>query len=470
MRWLTRVLSSFVHRVRTSLRYRLVFLTALTIIMAAVIAGVGTYQAARVSLYSQLDLELLAIADRTAAQIATDFEENTISNVSSLSAENVVVILVAANGNVDTLLGDAEILIGPSEIAVARIQTGSSARDGQSTAGAEYRIVAIPFIETSKGEAYALVIARTLGPTSSGLANLSALQWVIGITAVALAIVAAIFVASATLNPIRELTSVVSGITSTDELTTIEVRGASEVAELERSFNLMMESLTASRNQQDRLIADAGHELRTPLTSLRTNIELLIADETAKMLPVGARSEILSDVAAQLGEFTSLINDLVVLSRGDDMPRNFIVLNFAEVIERAIARVQRRGPSLTFDVRLKPFFVMGDYVTLERAVTNLLDNAVKFSPEGTTITVRLNNSGLVISDQGPGIAPEDAAHIFERFYRSDSSRNTPGTGLGLSIVDHTVNAHGGTITVESPPGGGAVFTVHIPEAVFDDSE
>ncbi|MCL2785396.1 MAG: hypothetical protein FWD55_08175, partial [Propionibacteriaceae bacterium] len=96
MRWLTRVLSSFVHRVRTSLRYRLVFLTALTIIMAAVIAGVGTYQAARVSLYSQLDLELLAIADRTAAQIATDFEENTISNVSSLSAENVVVILVAA--------------------------------------------------------------------------------------------------------------------------------------------------------------------------------------------------------------------------------------------------------------------------------------------------------------------------------------------------------------------------------------
>ncbi|MCL2785097.1 MAG: HAMP domain-containing histidine kinase, partial [Propionibacteriaceae bacterium] len=367
-------------------------------------------------------------------------------------------------------LGDAEILIGPSEIAVARIQTGSSARDGQSTAGAEYRIVAIPFIETSKGEAYALVIARTLGPTSSGLANLSALQWVIGITAVALAIVAAIFVASATLNPIRELTSVVSGITSTDELTTIEVRGASEVAELERSFNLMMESLTASRNQQDRLIADAGHELRTPLTSLRTNIELLIADETAKMLPVGARSEILSDVAAQLGEFTSLINDLVVLSRGDDMPRNFIVLNFAEVIERAIARVQRRGPSLTFDVRLKPFFVMGDYVTLERAVTNLLDNAVKFSPEGTTITVRLNNSGLVISDQGPGIAPEDAAHIFERFYRSDSSRNTPGTGLGLSIVDHTVNAHGGTITVESPPGGGAVFTVHIPEAVFDDSE
>jgi len=469
MRWLASVLTTFNQSVRTSLRYRLVILTALTIVIGAAISGVGTYQAARVSLYSQLDLELLSIAESTAGQIAVDFEENTVSSATSLDAENVIVVVVGANTNIQVMLGDANdpLAIGDNEIAVARIQIGSSARDGQTTDGTRYRIVAVPFVDSTSQDAYALVIARELGPTSTSLANLATLQWIIGVAAIVLCIIVAIFVAAATLNPIRQLTSVVSGITSADELTTIEVRGTSEVAELERSFNLMMESLTESRKQQNRLIADAGHELRTPLTSLRTNIELLIADESAKMLPEGARSEILSDVAAQLGEFTSLINDLVALSRGDVAP-NLIAIDFSEVVSRAISRAQRRGPSMVFDVVLEPVYVMGDVVTLERAVTNLLDNAVKFSPQGGRITVRLNSRGLVICDEGPGISDEDIPHVFERFYRSDSSRNTPGTGLGLSIVDHTVTAHGGTVEVARAPSGGAMFTVHLPEVEPDE--
>jgi two-component system sensor histidine kinase MprB len=295
-------------------------------------------------------------------------------------------------------------------------------------------------------------------------------QWVISASAILLCVLAAVFVAGATLNPIRQLTSVVSRITSTGELSTIEVQGPSEVAELEQSFNMMMESLAVSRKQQNRLIADAGHELRTPLTSLRTNIELLIADEKAQMLPEGARPQILSDVAAQLGEFTALVNDLVVLSRGDVEPRNLIALDFSEVVSRAIARTQRRGPSMVFDVSLEPIYVMGDAVALERAVTNLLDNAVKYSPQGGVITVTLDADGLVVLDEGPGISDEDIPHIFERFYRSDSSRNTPGTGLGLSIVDHTITAHGGTIEVASGSLGGAKFTVHLPEVTEDEVE
>ena len=469
MRWLSSPLISFAVSVRTSLRYRLVFLTALTIVIGAAISGVGTYQAARVSLYSQLDLELLSIAESTAGQIAVDFEENTVSSATSLDAENVVVVVVGANTNEKMLLGDntAPLDIGANEIAVARIQIGSSARDGETSNGTKYRIVAVPFVDSTSQDAYALVIARDLGPTSTSLANLATLQWIIGLVAIVLCIIVAIFVAGATLNPIRQLTSVVSGITSADELTTIEVRGPSEVAELERSFNMMMESLAESRKQQNRLIADAGHELRTPLTSLRTNIELLIADESAKMLPEGARSEILSDVAAQLGEFTSLINDLVALSRGDVAP-NLVETDFSDVVSRAISRAQRRGPSLVFDVEMEPTYVMGDPVTLERAVTNLLDNAVKFSPQGGRITVRLDSGELVICDEGPGVSDEDIPHIFERFYRSDSSRNTPGTGLGLSIVDQTVTAHGGTVEVSRAESGGAKFTVRLPEIEPED--
>ena len=470
MRVLRRVITSFTRAVVTSLRYRLVLLTALTIVMAVAMSGIGVYQAARVSFYGQLDQELLAIAESTAEQMSVDLKESTVSSLTSLDTENVLVLLVGANTNRRVFIGDESALgmLGPYEFAVARIQTGSSARDGSIASGTLYRIVAVPFIDRSTGDAYALVVARELGPTADGLANLAAMQWLIGLVAVLLCVIAATFVATATLNPIRQLTSVVSKITATDKLSTIEVQGALEIADLERSFNTMMESLTASRTQQERLIADAGHELRTPLTSLRTNIELLIADETSKMLPDGARTEILSDVAAQLGEFTSLVNDLVMLSRGDVAPSSLFPLDFSGVVDRAVARAVRRGPGLVFDVVTTPVYVLGDPVALERAVTNLLDNAVKFSPPGGRITVRLDPRGLRIEDEGPGVAEEDIPHIFDRFYRSDSSRNTPGTGLGLSIVDHTVTAHQGTVEVSRAASGGACFLVCLPEVEPDE--
>jgi len=465
MRWLKEHLVLFGHSVRTSLRYRLVLLTTLTIVMGTAIAGVGTYEAARVSLYDQLDIELLSIAEDTAQQISADFQQNEASSTASLDTANVVVILVGANTNENILIGDVDSppLIGAQEITVARVQAGDSTRNGMSTTGVWYRIVAVPFTDATTGDAYALVIARELGPTSNGLNSLATLQWIISIVAIVLCVIAAILVAGATLSPIQRLTSAVTDVTSSDELSTIEVQGPAEVADLERSFNKLMESMEASRTQQNRLIADAGHELRTPLTSLRTNTELLIADEKSKMLSDEARSQILSDVAAQLGEFTSLVNDLVSLSRGDVTPGNLVTLDFAEVVDRAIHRAQRRGPSMVFDIAVEPRYVMGDAVTLERAVTNLLDNAVKYSPQGGTITVRLNQEGLVISDEGPGISEQDIPHVFERFYRSDSSRNTPGTGLGLSIVDQTITAHGGTVEVSRAPSGGAQFTVRLPE-------
>ncbi|MDR0782454.1 MAG: HAMP domain-containing histidine kinase [Propionibacteriaceae bacterium] len=471
MRFLQRVIRAGMR----SLRYRLVLLTALTIILGAAITGVGTYQAARVSLYNQLDLGLLALAD----QMARDLRESTVSELQgSWSAnlgsatENVVVMLVAANTNKSVLIGEEnmERLIAAPELLVARVQSGISKRDERFETGVEYRVIAVPFVEETTGDGYALVVARDLSPTTAGLSSLATMQWMIGLTAISLSVMAAVFVAHTTLRPIRQLTEVLSEITATDQLTTIEVEGTSEVAELERSFNSMMESLSGSRKQQTRLIADAGHELRTPLTSLRTNIELLIADESSKMLPEGARSEIYSDVAAQLGEFTSLINDLVLLARDDVMPSSLMALDLSVVVTRAVARAKRRGPALNVAVRVNPYYVMGDAVSLERAVTNLLDNAVKFSPAGGTIWVSLDSTGLCIEDEGPGIAQEDVPHIFERFFRSDSSRNEPGTGLGLSIVDHTITAHHGTIELSRARSGGAKFTVQLPQVDPDEVE
>lgn len=173
-------------------------------------------------------------------------------------------------------------------------------------------------------------------------------------------------------------------------------------------------------------------------------------------------------MAAQLGEFTSLVADLVQLSREDNLQRDPIEVDFADIVASSVDRARRRGPGINFDVVLSPLYLTGDPSTLERAVTNLLDNAVKFSPPDGTITVHLEGDRLTIADQGPGIAAEDLPHVFDRFYRSDRARNTPGTGLGLSIVAHTVNGHGGWVWAGNAEGGGAEFVLHLPGEVPDD--
>ncbi len=187
-----------------------------------------------------------------------------------------------------------------------------------------------------------------------------------------------------------------------------------------------------------------------------------IADEKAGMLPQGARGDILRDIAAQLGEFTALVGDLVHLSREDGPQAAREPVDLADLIANGVTRAKRRGPSLHFEVDLQPLYLVGEPDTLERAFTNLLDNAVKFSPPGGTVRVQMDGQTIRISDEGPGIAEEDLPHIFERFYRSDRARNTPGTGLGLSIVAHTINSHGGWVKAGQAKSGGAEFTVVLP--------
>jgi len=200
---------------------------------------------------------------------------------------------------------------------------------------------------------------------------------------------------------------------------------------------------------------------------MRTNVELLVADEQSGMLPTGARTEILGDIAAQLGEFTSLVADLALLSRDESAAPVAQPTELADVVERAVVRARRRSHAQDFDVDLAPSLVLGEPDSLERAVLNLIDNAIKFSPEGGTVHVRLAGGVLTVADDGPGIAAEDLPHVFDRFYRSDKSRNTPGTGLGLSIVAHTIATHGGEVAAGNRPQGGAIFTVKLPLAPAD---
>lgn len=465
MTWLRALLRLHTER-GSSLQGRLARTMAFGVAIAVLFIGTAAYLTARRSMLDQLDQELVEVASYAAGPISTDVEGLGGLNASALQAANVSLILVRTDGQVWRVQGmRASINPGVEEIAIARTQQGSSTRSTVGNDGTPYRVVAVP-LNTDSGR-FAIVLARPLGPTLLTLRQIATSVSLLGLIFIGVAGGMGFYSGRRLMRPLRELSTAVTRVSETDELNPIGTYSDDELGDLSRSFDTMMHSLASSRDRQRRLIADAGHELRTPLTSMRTNVELLVADEKSGMLPPGARGEILADVAAQLGEFTSLVGDLVQLSRDDVVSPSPEPLDFAEVVAAAVDRARRRGPNLAFDVRLEPLFIIGEPDTLERAVTNLLDNAVKFSPEGGTVHVRLRGEELTIWDEGPGIAESDLPKIFDRFYRSNKARNTPGTGLGLSIVLHTINAHGGTVEAANEPGAGAKFTVRLPAAPSD---
>lgn len=266
------------------------------------------------------------------------------------------------------------------------------------------------------------------------------------------------------LRPVRRLTTAVEEIARTEKLDPLPIEGDDEIARLAAAFNQMLTSLAASRDRQRRLVADAGHELRTPLTSLRTNLDLLSQADSAGGLPPEARAELLSDVRAQIEELTTLIGDLVELARDEPLTHVVESVDLSEVLDRALVRVRRRAPGVAFDSRAAPWWVVGEQAGIERAVTNLLDNAAKWSPEGGTVHVCLADGVLTVDDEGSGIAPHDLPHVFDRFYRSEESRSMPGSGLGLSIVRQVAERHAGPSRPATPPAAAPASPCGCPAA------
>ncbi len=448
-----------------SLQGRLALLTGTSVALAVFFVGTTAFFITRFSLIDQLDDELLSSARAAATLIAAD-PSNDISSLTGPGVTDQWLAVVSASGETEPSSGEVITFTGgPPEIAVARMQTGSSARSVDVGAATDYRMVSVPLElldSNNQPTRHAVMFGRPLTALTSTLQSLWLVILVSGIVGILVTTLTALWAAQVALAPVRRLSMAVSNVTSTNQLNPIRIYGRDDLGELTKSFNSMLKSLQSSREQQRQFIADASHELRTPLTSMRTNIELLVADDKAGMLPEGARSEILDDVSAQLGEFSALVGDLVALTRDDHLQRKMEPLDLSEVVASALARAKRRGPGITFDVHLDHTRCLGDSQNLERAITNLLDNAVKFSPPEGTVTVRLEDGVITIVDEGRGIDEDDIEHIFDRFYRSDRARNTPGTGLGLAIVAHTATAHGGTVRVGNHPDGGARFVLRVP--------
>ena len=444
---------------RRSLASRVTLLTTMAVGFAVSVVAFAAYATVRTQAIGSLDESLRDRATQAASVDSLSALAQQRVPAWALGAANVNIIFVDASTTPASYARfsttNDSISVSGRELDVARGRTPSSART-VFWHGERWRVVAVP-----AGTGQALVLAQSMKSTDRMLDRLGLVMLLFGIAGMITAGLAGWAVARNGLRPVRRLTDAVEDIARTQRLDPIPIEGSDEVARLAQSFNDMLRALSASQHRQRQLVADAGHELRTPLTSLRTNLDLLVQADATTGLSAENRAELLDDVRAQIGEMTTLIGDLVELARDEPVPPTVEPVELTAVLAQAIARVRRRA-DVEFEVRTTPWWVIGDADALERAITNLLDNAAKWSPPGETVTVTLLEGTLMVADRGPGISPKDLPHVFDRFYRSAESRAMTGSGLGLSIVRSVAERHGGIVRAGTGPGGGAGFWLSLP--------
>lgn len=334
--------------------------------------------------------------------------------------------------------------------------TTTTFRDGVTKSGAEARVLLQPL---DNGDV--LILSRSVAEIDGTLTALTGVLAGVAVLGALLVAGLGLWLTRRALAPMERLAQTAEHIARTEDLTTpVTVSGQDEVGRLGRAFTSMTAALAESRRRQRDLVNDAAHELRTPLTSLRTNIDLLVRSErTGRVLP--GRGEVLDRLQAQSQEFSDLVTELVVLAR-DDRELASVPVDVAGVVDRAVKRARSRAHDHVFDVDRSEWSVVGDAGALERSVLNLLDNAVKFSPASSTITVRSRPGWLTVSDEGPGLPFEHRQSAFERFWRAPDARSLPGSGLGLAIVADIVAVHGGSVRFVPRPRGASV-RVDLPE-------
>jgi two-component system, OmpR family, sensor histidine kinase MprB len=345
--------------------------------------------------------------------------------------------------------------------SVASGQSGALLRDG-TVGGTRIRIRTVAVT----GGAIQVALPRTA--VDDQLRRLTLAFGGLGGAGLAVAIGLGWVVSRRVLAPVGQLTEAAERIAATRDLThRIGADRGDEIGRLAASFDSMLSALQHSVSAQRQLVADASHELRTPLASLRTNVEVL---HRVAELPDHTRDQVLTAIVDQLGELTTLVGDVVELARGDEPVGRLAEVSYDRIVGAATDRAARHWPAIHFDLALEPVTVSADAARLDRAVTNLLDNAAKFAaarvpaPSGAeTVAVRLATDGtLTVRDHGPGIPAEALPHVFDRFYRADQARALPGSGLGLAIVAQVADSHHGRVTIENADGGGVLATLWLP--------
>ena len=420
-----------------SLRTRVAAAVGLVVFVALAAASAVLYPTLRNNLSANRDRSLIAAVTDTPDQLKA-FLQNAATPVTVGSTTLQFITQLKAPS-----AGSAFVPISARDLQVASGQTGPYFAD-VTVAGNYWRVY------TARMPADPNVLVRAAVPAStldSTLTELLTLLVAITLGGALLCGLAARLLAGRVLRPVGQLMQTVEQVTATKDLTVpIKSAGRDEIARLARAFAAMMAALDDLVRGQRQLVADASHELRTPLTSLTTNLDLLAEDtgphhDEAPML--------IGEARRQVGELTALVNDLIELARYGRVATHVEDVRLDLVAQQVVARAAARAPRLTFRTEVTPVMAQADPDAVERAVGNLVDNAIKWSPDGGVILVQVSAEGSIsVVDQGPGIAAEDLPHVFDRFYRAPAARAMPGSGLGLAIVAQIAHKHGGSVAAE----------------------
>jgi two-component system sensor histidine kinase MprB len=340
--------------------------------------------------------------------------------------------------------------VNDRERAIAAAGSGESLRDVH-VGKAHLRLLTV-----GAGQGGAVQVARPLNETDRVLHRVLWILIAIGIAGVALAALLGEAVARSALAPVRRFTERTETVAA-DASQRMDVERDDELGRLAGSFNATLDALERSVEAQRQLVADASHELRTPIASLRANIQVL---EDADRLAPADLAALRADIVAELDELTALVGDVMELARGAKPGEVTDDVRLDLIVKAQVDRAQRRaGEDASFQMQIEPTVISGEPERISRAVSNLLDNARRWSPPGDVVEVQLRGGLLSVRDHGPGFAEADLPRVFERFYRSDRARSMPGSGLGLAIVRQAAEAHGGSAEADNAPGGGAVVRV-----------
>jgi two-component system sensor histidine kinase MprB len=441
-----------------TLRARLTLASGLAVFVALAIASAVIYIVVRDQELDSVDRSLWARLPAIEAAVITGSfgtGEATLPG-SDPSTTTGFFQIVDLNGGISRPPRESGILpIDARTLAVARNQSGPFIED-ETVHGTHIRVLTTPI-----GEGFAVQIERPLTETDHLLDRLLVVLALITAGGALLAGLLGRMAARATLAPVRRLTEAAEHVAATRDLASrIEAPGPDEIGRLGAAFNEMMAALAAATEAQRQLVADASHELRTPLTSLRTNVEVLAGGK----LPEAERDRLLADVRSQLVELSALVGDMIDLARGTDTEPEVTEVRLDEITAAAVRRTERDRPGIRFVTDLQPTVVRGAPVRLDRGISNLLDNAAKWSPAGGVVEVIVADGTVTVRDHGPGIPEADLPHVFDRFYRATTARGLPGSGLGLAIVRQVAESHGGSVTAANADGGGAELVLTLPVA------
>ncbi|PZF79407.1 sensor histidine kinase [Jiangella anatolica] len=460
-----------------TLRARLALLTSAAVALAVIAASVTAWLLIRSSLLDEIDQRLLSrIPDvEEMAQTAAELPDGARHRISLVMGnEPLGMQTITPDGSVEPGLPPGNepgaLVLDEEEQRMLDGEIESPLLRSETVGGEDVRVM------TASLEGGGAL--RLVQPLANVHETLTRIAWLLaGVTGVGVAAAGALgwTTARTGLRPIDRLVDAAEQVASTKDLAhRIDPPGndRDEVARLAGSVNAMLAALDDARTQQRQLVEDAGHELRTPLTTLRNDLGVLLRSEQHpdRTLNLEDRAALLRDLEAEAAALSDMVGEIVELARGGTEPEPPLETDLRALLDRAAARTRRIDPSVTITVAGRPFETVVHPVVLERAVANLIRNAVQVSPPGGAVDVLLDETAagarIRVLDRGPGISDADLPRIFDRFYRGQAARERHGSGLGLAIVAQAAELHGGSVTAGRRKGGGAAFTLVLPQPIL----